>query len=54
MKIQMSFLEDLGIRSSNYGASYGEWIKNDKTEKISSISPINGEKIADIYCILSN
>jgi aldehyde dehydrogenase (NAD+) len=49
MKIQMSFLEDLGIKKLNYGASYGEWIKNDKTEKISSISPINGEKIADIY-----
>jgi aldehyde dehydrogenase (NAD+) len=49
MKIDKSFLEELGIKKVNFGASYGEWIKNDKSDKISSISPINGEVIADIH-----
>jgi aldehyde dehydrogenase (NAD+) len=48
MKIDMSFLKDLGIKAKNYGAGYGEWIRNDTAPLLKSISPINGEVIAEI------
>ncbi len=48
MKIDMSFLKELGIKSKNYGAGYGEWIRNDSGPVLKSISPINGEVIAEI------
>ncbi|MEJ2637211.1 MAG: aldehyde dehydrogenase family protein [Calditrichia bacterium] len=45
----MSFLKELGIEKKNFGASYGEWIRNDKAPLLKSTSPINGELIAEIY-----
>ncbi|GAB4339236.1 MAG: aldehyde dehydrogenase family protein [Calditrichia bacterium] len=48
MKIDMSFLKTLGIESRNYGASYGEWIRNDAGKVLQSITPINGEVIAEV------
>ncbi len=49
MKLDMSFLKELGIEKKNFGASYGEWIRNDKAPLLKSTSPINGELIAEIY-----
>lgn len=49
MKIDKSFLKDLGIKDKNYGAGYGEWIRNDSAPLLKSISPINGEAIGEIF-----
>ncbi len=49
MKVDLSFLKELGIARKNYGASYGQWIKNDSAPLLKSISPINGELIAEIH-----
>lgn len=49
MNIDISFLKDLGIKKINYGTSYGEWIQNDTSSILKSISPINGEVIAEVY-----
>lgn len=49
MNIDISFLKDLGINKINYGTSYGEWIQNDTSTILKSISPINGEVIAEVY-----
>jgi aldehyde dehydrogenase (NAD+) len=49
MQIDMSFLKDLGIEKKIFGASYGEWIKNEQASILKSITPINGETIAEIY-----
>ncbi len=49
MNIDYSFLKDLGINKINYGTSYGEWIQNDTSTILKSISPINGEVIAEVY-----
>ena len=49
MQVDMAFLKELGIQEQNYGASFGEWIKNESTKSLTSKSPINGEPIADIY-----
>jgi aldehyde dehydrogenase (NAD+) len=49
MKLDMSFLKNLGIEKRNYGASFGEWIVNDGAPVLKSISPINGEVIAEIH-----
>ena len=49
MQMDMSFLKDLGIEKKNYGASYGEWIRNTQASVLKSITPINGETIAEIY-----
>lgn len=49
MKVDLSFLKELGIARKNYGASYGKWIKNDSAPLLKSISPINGELIAEIH-----
>jgi aldehyde dehydrogenase (NAD+) len=49
MKIDLSFLKDLGIDKKNYGASYGKWISSDSSPLVKSITPINGEVIAEIH-----
>jgi len=49
MQIDMSFINELGIQKKNFGASFGEWIKNDSSKILASVSPINGEVIAEIY-----
>ncbi len=49
MKVDMSFLKELGIRDKNYGASYGEWIGNENAPLLASKTPVNGETIAEIY-----
>jgi aldehyde dehydrogenase (NAD+) len=49
MKIDISFIKDLGIEKINYGTSYGEWIQNDAATVLKSISPINGEVISEVY-----
>lgn len=49
MNIDISFLKDLGINKINNGTSYGEWIQNDTSTILKSISPINGEVIAEVY-----
>jgi aldehyde dehydrogenase (NAD+) len=49
MKDDLSLLKDLGIDKKNYGASYGKWIKNDRAPLLESITPINGEVIAEIH-----
>ncbi len=49
MKIDMSFLEELGIKKKNYGASFGEWVQNKNGLLMESVTPINEETIAEIY-----
>ena len=49
MKLDLSFLKELGIEKKNYGASYGKWIGSTSAPLLKSISPINGEPIAEIY-----
>ncbi len=49
MKVDLSFLKELGVAKKNYGASYGKWIKNDSAPLLKSITPINGELIAEIH-----
>lgn len=49
MQVDKSFLADLGIEKRVYGAGYGEWIRNDSAPVLKSVSPINGEVIAEIY-----
>ncbi len=49
MQIDMSFLKELGIEKRVYGASKGEWIRNDKAPVSESVTPINGEVIAEIH-----
>jgi len=48
MNIDMSFLKDLGIEEFNYGASYGEWIRNEKARVLESVTPINGQVIGKV------
>ncbi|OGB66204.1 MAG: aldehyde dehydrogenase [Caldithrix sp. RBG_13_44_9] len=48
MQLDLSFLKDLGIQKKNYGASYGKWIGTDSNPVLKSITPINGEVIAEI------
>ena len=45
----MSFLSELGIEKKNYGASYGEWVKNETGKLLPSVTPINGEVIAEVH-----
>ncbi|UCF65463.1 MAG: aldehyde dehydrogenase family protein [bacterium] len=49
MQIDKSFLKELGIQKKNFGASFGEWILNDSSKILTSVSPINGEVIAEIH-----
>ncbi len=49
MQVDMSFLKDLGIEKKNYGASYGEWIRNESAPVLKSVTPITGEVIAEVY-----
>ncbi len=49
MKLDLSFLKDLGIEKKIYGASYGEWIRNDEAPILKDITPITGEVIAEIH-----
>lgn len=49
MQIDFSFLKELGIHKKNYGASYGEWIGSEKNPILKSITPINGEIIAEVF-----
>jgi len=49
MNIDLSFLSDLGIEKKNYGASYGEWIRNESAPILKSVTPITGEVIGEIY-----
>lgn len=49
MQIDLSFLKELGIHKKNYGASYGEWIGSEKNPILKSITPINGEVIAEVF-----
>jgi aldehyde dehydrogenase (NAD+) len=49
MHVDMSFIKQLGISKKNYGASFGQWIQNDNSKTLSSVSPINGEVIAEIH-----
>lgn len=49
MKIDTSFLTQLGIEKKNFGAGYGKWIENRQAPVLNSVSPINGEVIAEIY-----
>jgi aldehyde dehydrogenase (NAD+) len=49
MKLDLSFIKDLGIEKKNFGASYGKWIGSTSAPLLKSISPINGETIAEIY-----
>ena len=49
MKLDMSFLSELGIEKKNYGASYGEWVKNETGKLLPSVTPINGEVIAEVH-----
>lgn len=49
MQIDLSFLKELGIHKKNYGASYGEWIGSERNPILKSITPINGEEIADVF-----
>ncbi len=49
MNIDMSFLKDLGIEEVNYGASYGEWIRNDQGRILESRTPITGEVIGKVH-----
>ncbi len=49
MDIDLSFLSELGIEKKNYGASYGEWIRNESAPILKSVTPITGEVIGEIY-----
>lgn len=49
MQVDMSFIKKLGISKKNYGASFGQWIQNDGSKTLASVSPINGEVIAEIH-----
>jgi aldehyde dehydrogenase (NAD+) len=49
MQVDMSFIEKLGISKKNYGAGFGQWIQNDGSKTLPSVSPINGETIAEIH-----
>jgi len=48
MQFDLSFLKDLGIQKKNMGAGYGKWIGSDNNPVLKSITPINGEVIAEI------
>ena len=49
MKLDLSFLKDLGIEKKNYGASFGEWIRNEASPVLKSVTPITGEIIGEVY-----
>jgi aldehyde dehydrogenase (NAD+) len=49
MQLDLSFLKELGIHNKNYGASYGEWIGSEQSSVLRSITPINGDVIAEIF-----
>jgi len=49
MKLDLSFLKDLGIEKKNYGASFGEWIRNEAAPVLKSVTPITGEIIGEVY-----
>ncbi len=49
MKVDMSFLKDLGISEKNAGAYCGEWLYNQDAPLMDVATPITGEIIASVY-----
>lgn len=49
MKIDMSFLKDLGISDKNAGAYCGEWLYSQDAPLMDVVTPITGETIASVY-----
>ncbi|GAB4366237.1 MAG: aldehyde dehydrogenase family protein [Calditrichia bacterium] len=49
MKLDLSFLKELGIDKKNFGASYGEWIRNEAAQLMPVHTPVNGEVIGEVY-----
>lgn len=46
----MEFLQQLGIKDKNYGASTGlEWFKTTDQGELDVISPVDGQRIAGVY-----
>ncbi|MFZ0389403.1 MAG: aldehyde dehydrogenase family protein, partial [Calditrichia bacterium] len=48
MKIDMTFLQELGIDKTVDGAGYGKWFSSADAKLLKSHSPINGELIAEV------
>jgi aldehyde dehydrogenase (NAD+) len=49
MKMDVSFLKELGISEENMGTYAGEWFKSDNAPLLESVTPITGESIAKVY-----
>lgn len=49
MKIDMSFLKDLGISNKNAGAYCGEWVYSQDAPLMDVVTPITGETIASVH-----
>ena len=49
-KINLDFLEKLGIKKTNFGSSSGtNWNKTTSEGELKIVSPTNGELIATVY-----
>jgi aldehyde dehydrogenase (NAD+) len=49
-KVNLTFIEKLGIEKTNYGSSSGtKWNKTTSEKELKIISPTNGELIASVY-----
>ncbi|WP_347489875.1 aldehyde dehydrogenase family protein [Desulfoscipio sp. XC116] len=49
MKIDLAFLNELGINDKNAGVYCGQWLQSPNAPLLESVSPINGETIASVY-----
>ena len=47
-KTRLDFLQELGIKDVNSGASYGAWIKSPSGGELTSYSPVDGQPIAKV------
>ncbi|GBF32407.1 aldehyde dehydrogenase B [Desulfocucumis palustris] len=49
MKVDLSFLKELGIGEKNAGAHNGEWLQSPDASLLEVITPITGETVASVY-----